>query len=75
MPSVALGKSSFGFICQFSSYILWGDFLPKSKQVLFFLKSKYKTSIRSMQKLAKIQSLNSNFPHLNFREAPKNAEI
>ena len=37
MPPVALGKSNFGFIFQFSSY--GGDISPKSKQVFFFLKS------------------------------------
>ena len=62
MPPVALGKSNFGFIFQFSSY---GEIFRLNQNKHFSCLRAYKTSIRNMQKLAKIQNLNAKFPHLN----------
>ena len=69
MPPVALGKSNFGFIFQFSSY---GEIFRLNQNKHFSCLRAYKTSIRNMQKLAKIQNLNAKFPHLNLNIfAPK----
>ena len=64
MPPVALGKSNFGFIFQFSSY---GEIFRLNQNKHFSCLRAYKTSIRNMQKLAKTQ----NFLTFTYIFAPK----